>query len=107
MARTITITALSTLLAVAPALAGDAEKGRVFLEDKCGGCHAVGASGDGPLAAAPPFRVLGERYPPETLEEALAEGIVTGHADMPEVVAPPETIDDIIAWLAKIQTAKP
>lgn len=106
MKRAIILGAAVGLLA-APALAADAEKGRAFVEEKCAACHAVGESGDSPLAAAPAFRTLGERYPPETLEEALAEGIVTGHADMPEVAVPPETIDDIIAWLDRIQKKKP
>ena len=39
----------------------------------------------------------------ETLEESLAEGIVTGHADMPEIVWEPDQITDFLAWLASIQ----
>jgi hypothetical protein len=30
------------------------------------------------------FRTLGKRYPIEALEEALGEGIISGHPDMPE-----------------------
>jgi hypothetical protein len=34
------------------------------------------------------------------LEEALAEGIVTGHPDMPEFMASPDQINAIIAYIA-------
>ncbi len=88
------------------AFASDPQKGHDFLTRECGGCHAVETAGVSPLAAAPPFRDLGERYPPEDLDEALAEGIITGHPEMPEVVASPQEIDDVIAWLTQIQSSK-
>ena len=37
----------------------------------------VGIAGKSPLALAPPFRTLHQRYRVESLQEALAEGIVT------------------------------
>ena len=36
-----------------------------------------------PLKIAPPFRILHTRYPIESIAEALAEGISTGHPSMP------------------------
>jgi cytochrome c len=39
------------------------------------------------------------RYPPENLAEALAEGIVSGHPDMPEYVLSPEEIEAVMAYL--------
>ncbi len=36
-----------------------------------------------PLKIAPPFRTLHLRYPVDTLAEAFAEGIYTGHPTMP------------------------
>jgi cytochrome c len=53
------------------------ERGRVFAETNCARCHAIGPTGDSPVAKAPPFRTLHNRYPVENLEEALAEGIRT------------------------------
>ena len=38
----------------------------------------------------------------ERLAEALAEGISTGHPDMPEFVAAPEQVDAIIAYIRSI-----
>jgi len=52
--------------------------------------HAVGADGESPVPEAPPFRMLEARYPLEALEEALAEGIVTGHPDMPQFALEPD-----------------
>jgi cytochrome c len=52
---------------------------------------------------APPFRELHNRYPVETLEESLAEGIVTGHADMPQFQLSPDQIDDLIAFLKTLE----
>ena len=78
--------------------------GRRLVEANCGACHATGIDDDSAHAEAPPFRVLGQLYPVETLEEALAEGIMTGHADMPQFTAEPDQIADIIAFLQSIQT---
>ena len=61
------------------------------------------AGTQGRVAAAPPFRTLGQRYPVDELEEALAEGIITGHPDMPEIAIDPAMIDNVIAWLTAIQ----
>ena len=59
-----------------------AQRGRT--QANCGQCHAVGPIGESPLRIAPPFRTLHQRYPVESLAEALAEGIVTGQPSMPE-----------------------
>ena len=73
---------LIAAICLVPGLAlaeGSPQRGRRFVEAHCARCHAVGRAGPSPLAAAPPFRRLHERYPVEDLKEALAEGIVTGH----------------------------
>ncbi len=82
---------------------GDAEKGRLFAEKNCGKCHAIGPEGDSPLELAPTFRSFGQRWPVEYLAESLAEGIVTGHADMPEFVLSPDEIDDFLSYLNALQ----
>ncbi|MDN3719728.1 hypothetical protein QW131_12490 [Roseibium salinum] len=41
----------------------------------------------------PAFRDLSGLYPLESLEEALAEGIVTGHDNMPEFAFEPDDIN--------------
>lgn len=60
-----------------------AARGRAIAEQHCASCHAVGETGESPHKDAPPFRTFASRWPLENLEESLAEGIVTGHPDMP------------------------
>jgi Cytochrome c, mono- and diheme variants len=95
------------IVTASPALAldkGAVERGRLIVEANCAVCHAVGATGASPNSAAPPFRVLHLRYPIESLEEALAEGISTGHPEMPEFVATPKQIESIIAYVKSLET---
>lgn len=78
-------------------------QGRSILSAKCARCHQIAPSGVSPLADAPPFRVIMQRYKPEVLEEALAEGLSTGHPAMPEFVFEPEEISAILAYLETLR----
>jgi mono/diheme cytochrome c family protein len=81
---------------------GDAAAGRALAERNCQGCHAIGATGESPVVAAPSFREMVKRWPPEYLAESLAEGIEVGHSgqvDMPNFSFEPKQIDDLIAYL--------
>lgn len=78
--------------------------GLELAEIHCAACHAVGASGSSPNAGAPAFRDLSKRYPLESLEEPLAEGIVTAHDTMPEFAFEPEDIDVFLGYLTSIQS---
>jgi len=73
--------------------------GRALLEKNCARCHAIGAEGESPHKEAPPFRVVVTRYPPDDLAEALAEGLVSGHPDMPEFVFEPDEVGAITTYL--------
>lgn len=88
-----------------PAVAqeADIEHGKALVETNCARCHGIGETDISPHEDAPAFRTLSERYPVDALEEAFAEGIVTGHPDMPEFKATPKQILDIIAYMASIQ----
>ena len=83
--------------------ADDIAAGRKLVEDNCSRCHAIGETGDSPLAKAPPFREVVTRYPPESLGEALVEGIVTGHNEMPEFVFEADQAAEIIAYLDSLK----
>ena len=76
-----------------------AEQGLAIVKDKCARCHAIGMDDNSPHEKAPPFRDVVLRYPSENLAEALAEGIVSGHPDMPVFVFQPEQIEGFIAYL--------
>src|SRR3954452_25296971 len=73
------------------------QRGLNFVRTNCARCHSVDKLTPSPLTAAPPFRDLHKRYPVENLEEALGEGIVTGHPTMPEFHLDPGQITDLIA----------
>lgn len=78
------------------------KSGQIILQENCSRCHAIGKTGSSPHPQAPPFREVVTRIEPANLEEALAEGIVTGHPDMPEFVFEPVEINAIIAYLNSI-----
>ncbi len=79
------------------------ERGHALVEFNCGSCHAIGKTDKSTHPDAPAFRTLSKRYPITDLEEALAEGISTGHPDMPEWVASPDQIEAIIAYIGSVQ----
>ncbi len=99
---TLTVTVALMALPTVPA-AQNIERGKRLAEDYCARCHAVGLTGTSPRELAPAFREITQRYPVDTLWEALAEGIVTGHPDMPEFLWPPRDIDDILGYITSIQ----
>jgi cytochrome c len=106
--RSAAIAAVAMVVALSATAAGAQEdprihRGRQFAEANCAMCHAVGRFGDSPLAIAPPFRSLSLRYPVDDLEEALAEGIVTGHPTMPQVQLDTGQIADFIAYLKTLE----
>jgi cytochrome c len=99
---------LASLPSAAPAAAQASEQqlaaqGKAILEDKCSRCHQIGTSGRSPLGEAPPFRMLMQRYKPEQLEEALGEGLSSGHPAMPEFVFEPYEISAIVAYLGTLR----
>ena len=86
-----------------PAVAQNLKRGEELLTRSCASCHAVGRNGESPQKLAPAFRSLGQRYPIESLEEALGEGIMSGHPDMPEFTFDAKDVGAIIAYLKSIQ----
>lgn len=101
------LVALLTMTTMLPVLAEEATtlaaRGQSLLTTNCARCHAVGRAGDSAHPAAPPFRTLSRKYKIEGLAEALAEGLSTGHPDMPEFVFAPEDVGAIIDYLQSIQ----
>jgi len=109
MRRTVVLVALLLASGVTAAALDSAAqddlvaKGHAIAEQDCARCHAIGPTGKSQLPIAPAFRTLSERYPIEDLEEALAEGIVSGHPEMPEFVFSPSEVDALIAYLQSVQ----
>ncbi len=95
---------LAVLMALGTALAqaDDIAEGKALVELNCARCHAVDRTSESKHADAPPFRTLSQRYPIDALEEAFAEGISTGHPDMPEFVATPGQIGAILDYISSL-----
>jgi cytochrome c len=105
------ILALSLIVPAAAAIptaahAEDADllkQGQALVAKDCSRCHGIGRGDASRHPQAPPFRTLSKRYPIESLEEALGEGIISGHPDMPEFQFDADDVGAIIAYLKSIQ----
>ena len=78
--------------------------GRRLVIENCASCHAVTLTDESRHPDAPPFRLISKRLPIEALEEAFAEGIESGHPDMPVFETDIIQLQDIISYIASIQT---
>ena len=54
------------------------------------------------ITSAPPFRDIAAKGNVENLEEALGEGIVVGHPDMPQFKFKAENVAALIAYLKSL-----
>jgi len=91
------------LSSMAPAAAANPQQGKRLALVYCARSHAIDKVSPSPLKIAPPFRTLHERYPVEMLQEALAEGIVTGHPTMPQFSFDADQVGDFIAFLKTLE----
>ncbi len=101
--RALVLFALLVAACTAPGEAQDVAQGERLATERCGSCHAVGRTGTSPRPNAPAFRDLHRRYPVDDLAEALAEGIVTGHPDMPEQSFSQPEINALLAYLRSLE----
>ena len=60
-----------------------ARRGERLVSARCAMCHAIGRADASPHRVAPPLRIVLQRYPVESLQESLIEGLTSGHPDMP------------------------
>jgi len=114
MLRTVTVALLlATATACGPAMIAktaaepplsDRGAGRKLAQDRCGTCHAVSKDmAASPHGKAPPFAEVARLYPPEQLAEALSEGIMVGHEDMPEFEFTDDEVSQLIAYLNSLK----
>ena len=101
-ARAVILTLLFAALE-AQAQTPSIQRGLNFVRANCARCHAIDKVSESPLRIAPPFRDLHKRYPIESLQEAFAEGIQTGHQNMPEFRLEPDQIGDVIAYFKTLE----
>ena len=76
-------------------------QGQSIVVNKCSSCHAVGRFGKSPNPKAPAFRTLHERYPIESLAEAIAEGPLS--PDEPEFTFSGREVGAILSYISMIQ----
>lgn len=77
--------------------------GRRILQANCAKCHAIGLDDENKHPQALEFRYLSKYYPIDALQEAFAEGIETGHPDMPVFQMTQLQIADVLVYLQSIQ----
>jgi cytochrome c len=95
----IALLLMTPVLALSPA----EQRGKTIALTNCARCHSVDRVTQSPLKAAPPLRTLHLRYPVETLGEALAEGIETGHPTMPAFQLHLDQIHDLLSYLKSLE----
>ncbi|HYW64675.1 MAG TPA: cytochrome c [Bradyrhizobium sp.] len=104
MLRSIAPQMVALLLASSALAASPAEqRGRSFALTNCARCHSIDRVTQSPLKIAPPFRTLHLRYPIESLAEAFAEGIETGHPTMPAFQLDPDQIHDLLSYMKTLE----
>jgi mono/diheme cytochrome c family protein len=81
--------------------------GRELATARCSRCHAVDRTGDSPNPRSPRFRDLGARFPFDGLREALMQGMIVGHPEMPIVHLTEAQSGDLIAYMRGLQERAP
>ena len=81
-------------------------RGKALLQENCGRCHAIGATGRSPLEQAQPMRTIYARFAPRELQAELREGMVSRHRDMPQIDFSNEDVDAILAYLYALAIKK-
>lgn len=92
---------LASEMALAQRAYAPLARGQQLLKEHCSSCHQIGW-GVSPNKDAPPFRDIVKRYPPSALEEALAEGLLMGHAPGVEFEFEPTEVDAIVRYLGSL-----
>jgi mono/diheme cytochrome c family protein len=93
----------SSASTLAQGLSPAERRGQTFVSTYCATCHSIAKVGTSPIREAPPFRTLHTRYPVESLQESLAEGIMTGHPAMPQFRLDPGQISDVLSYLKSLE----
>jgi cytochrome c len=79
------------------------QRGLTFVRANCAQCHSIDKVSESTLPIAPPFRTLHLKYPIESLQRPLSEGIIAGHPTMPQFRLDADQVSDVIAYLKTLQ----
>src|SRR5438034_3421887 len=80
-----------------------AQRGLTFVRTHCAQCHSIDKVSESPLAIAPPFRTLHQKFPIESLRRRLAEGIMATHPTMPQFRLDADQISDVLAYIETLE----
>ena len=80
-----------------------AQRGLTFVRLHCAQCHAIDKVSESPITIAPPFRTLHLKYPIESLQRPLSEGIIANHPSMPQFRLDADQINDVIAFMKSLE----
>jgi cytochrome c len=102
--RALAIAAIM-MWSVAPAAAQSpaAQRGLTFVLANCAQCHSTDTVSESPLKIAPPFRDLHLKYPIESLQRPLSEGIIAKHPTMPQFRLDADQVTDVIAFMKSLE----
>jgi len=89
--------------APAPRASVAVERGFSLAEQRCGGCHALGLSGESRQSMAPPFREVTLRYNSIAFERRMAELDQHGHGEMPPVRLTASEARDLVAYFSSLE----
>jgi len=105
MRKILILAGFAALSLALPARAEDVSPsaGRQLAITRCGRCHAVGRTDDSPNPRTPRFRDLGARFPFDGLRDALVQGMIVGHPEMPIQHLTAVESGDLVAYLRSLQ----
>ena len=97
--------ALALVAAVAASAAqadGDVERGRVYVESACAGCHAVqGGQSESPDPNAIPFAAVAQTS--GIASPSLFMLLRTSHETMPNIVIQANDLEDVVAYILSLK----
>jgi cytochrome c len=94
------------LFAAGAAGASSPEAGRLIAQRECGGCHAVGDTGEGLLDDAPRFTDLRKRIDRDALAILLIDRLLVGHPRMPRLNLDPDETANLLTYWESLPAAQ-
>lgn len=84
--------------------AGSPAAGRVYVQENCASCHAIGAGViDSPLPEAPPFQEVADT--PGMTGLALHVWLQSPHENMPHIIVEPDHVEDVWSYIRSLRTS--
>jgi mono/diheme cytochrome c family protein len=100
---------LAVALALLPSAAaavelGNKERGLAYAQQVCADCHAVEKDTSYLFTDIPSFQEIADTQ--GMSPRALAVWLQTSHPNMPDLIIPPDDMDNVIAYIMSLRTPK-